>query len=101
MTDLSQFAQLYMMAAVTHAPRKLEDMPELERDMPRVYKAIQSGDYVVVWGADPNRAPQGASRTVLAYVKDAPEKGGMAAFLDGGVRQVSADELKQALGQQK
>jgi hypothetical protein len=94
MQDLSQFAQLYLAEAITRPPRSLKDMPDLQRDMPKAYQAFEDGLYVVCWGADPNRAPAGTTRTVLAYEKATPKKGGVVAFLDGGVRNVTAEEFK-------
>jgi hypothetical protein len=94
-TDLDQFGKMYLADAIGgRPPKRLEDMPDLQRDLPKVYRAIESGDYVVNWGADPSRAPGGTARTVLAYVKDAPQKGGVAVFLDGGVRNATAEEIK-------
>lgn len=95
MQDLSQFAQMYLTDAITQVPRSLKDMPDVRRDLPKAYPAFEDGRYVVCWGADPNRAPDGATRTVLAYEKATPEKGGVVAFLDGSVRNVTAEEFKQ------
>jgi hypothetical protein len=91
--DLRQFAQLYLADATLNPPRSLADMTTLRRDLPKAYPAFEDGRYVVCWGADPNRAPAGTSRTVLAYEKATPEKGGVVAFLDGSVRNVSAQEF--------
>lgn len=92
--DLRQFAQLYLADATLNPPRSLADMTTLRRDLPKAYSAFEDGRYVVCWGADPNRAPAGTSRTVLAYEKATPEKGGVVAFLDGSVRNVSAQEFQ-------
>ena len=40
---------------------------------------------------------QGSSNTILAYEKDAPEKGGMVAHGDGSVKKLTADEFKKAI----
>jgi len=92
--DLGQFAKMYLADAIGKPPQSLADMPDLRRDMREAYKAFEDGRYVVLWGADPNRAPDGASRTVLAYEKATPEKGGIVAFLDGRVRNVTAQEFQ-------
>lgn len=92
--DLGQFAKYYLAEAIGRPPQSLADLPELRRDMPKAYPAFVDGRYVVVWGVDPNRAPAGASQTVLAYEKAAPEKGGVVAFLDGSVRNVTAQEFQ-------
>jgi hypothetical protein len=75
-------------------PRSLADMPDLRRDMSKAYTAFEKGLYVVNWGADPNHAPDGASRTVLAYEKAAPEMGGVVVFLDGSIRNVTVQEFQ-------
>jgi hypothetical protein len=93
-TDLGQISKWYMIEATTGTvPRGLQDLSDFKRDLPRVYKAIEEGRYVVCWGADPNRAPAGTTNTVLAYDKDVPEKGGVVAFLDGSIRNVTAQDF--------
>jgi hypothetical protein len=92
--DLGQFAKMYLADAIGKPPQSLADMPDLRRDMPKAYAAFKDGRYVVAWGADPNRASDGASRTVLAYEKAAPAKGGVVVFLDGSVRNVTAQEFQ-------
>lgn len=91
--DLGQISLCYMAAA--SAPRSLQDLADLKRDMPKVYKAIEDGEYIVLWGADPLRAPAGTTNTVLAYDKDVPENGGVVAFLDGSIRTVTAQEFEK------
>jgi hypothetical protein len=92
--DLRQFAQFYMTeASAGKPPRSLADMPDLRRDMSKAYAAFEKGLYVVNWGADPSRASAGTSQTVLAYEKATPEKGGVVVFLDGSVRNVTAQEF--------
>jgi hypothetical protein len=92
--DLGQFALMYLAECISRPPHSLADLPEVRRDMPKAYPAFEDGRYVVAWGADPNHAPGGASRTVLAYEKAAPEKGGVVVFLDGSVRNVTAQEFQ-------
>jgi hypothetical protein len=93
--DLRAFAQMYLAAAISAPPRSLAEMPEVRRDMAKAYPAFVDGRYVVAWGTDPNRASAGASQTVLAYEKATPEKGGVVAFLDGSVRNVTAEEFQK------
>jgi hypothetical protein len=92
--DLREFARLYLLDALTTVPRSLADMPGLRRDLPKAYPAFEDGRYVVFWGADPNRASDGASRTLLAYEKATPEKGGVVVFLDGHTANVTAQEFQ-------
>lgn len=92
--DLRQFAQLYLLDAQTNVPRSLADMPGLRRDLPKAYPAFEDGRYIVLWGADPNRASDGASRTLLAYEKATPEKGGVVVFLDGHTANITPQEFQ-------
>jgi hypothetical protein len=93
--DLREFAGYYLAAASTDKPpRSLSEMPpEFRRDMPKTYKAFEDGNYVVFWGADPKRSLSGWSKTLLAYEKATPEKGGLVVFLDHHVENVSAQEF--------
>jgi hypothetical protein len=96
LVDLEQFGKYYLTdATLGQSPKRLEDMSDLKRDLPKVYQAIQEGRYVVFWNANTN-PPAGASNTILAYVKDAPAKGGLALFLDGRVRNLTAQEFQAA-----
>ena len=45
----------------------------------RAVTAIKDGTFVIFWGANPNLASPELRNTVLAYVKDVPEKGGVVA----------------------
>ncbi|HZT81471.1 MAG TPA: hypothetical protein VFA26_14680 [Gemmataceae bacterium] len=94
--DLSQFGKFYLLQAQTDGPpKKLDDLPDLKRDLPHVARGIQEGYYVVNWGANPANAPAGTSNTVLAYVWDAPQKGGVVVKLDGSVANVTAEQFAQ------
>jgi hypothetical protein len=96
LVDLQQLGQYYLTyATVGQSPKRLEDLSDLRRDLPKVYQAIQEGQYVVFWNANLN-APAGASNTILAYGKDVPTKGGVTLFLDGSVRNITAQEFQTA-----
>jgi hypothetical protein len=56
------------------------------------FTAIKEGNVVVVWGVSGTD-----SGTVLAYPKDAPEKGGPVLMADGKIKTMTADELKAAI----
>jgi len=73
------------------------DTAELQaalREMPHVYKAIQTGDYVFVPAKNPGLPP--GSQTVIIYEK-LPDKSGirLVLFGDGSVKRVSAGEFSQ------
>jgi hypothetical protein len=66
-------------------PAKLADFDKLKHTWPRGYKAIQSGDIVVLWGASlPDDAP-------IAYEKGAPEKGGLVLFGSGATKTLTPE----------
>ncbi|MBN9518530.1 hypothetical protein J0H58_08430 [bacterium] len=77
------------------APRKLSDFDHpYEPGAVNGYAALRDGACVMYWGGSlpgPN-----AGSTVLAYEKSVPEKGGLALFQNGTVKQVTADEFKAA-----
>jgi hypothetical protein len=90
--DLSTYYFSYVDTA-KHGPAKLEDLQDLKKDLPSLYQALADGRYVVIW----NARPDGLSRTVLAYDKDTPAKGGVALLGDGSVKQLSVAEFQAAM----
>jgi hypothetical protein len=91
-TDLKTFAGLYVFYTTEHGnrpPARLEDL-NLRQDAAQVAKAFEEGAYVAVLGG-------AAVSQVVAYEKDAPERGGMVAQRDGSVVRMTAEELKAAL----
>jgi hypothetical protein len=88
--DLRNIAQLYAADHLTGSPpKKVEDLKGLDA---RAVEAIKDGTYVVLWNANPN-APGTA---IVAYEKDVPTKGGMAADLTGTVKRMTAQEFQTA-----
>jgi hypothetical protein len=75
-------------------PRQWSDLNQAEFQgvYPIGFQALQSGQYIAVWGV--SGKDEG---TVLAYEKDAPAKGGMVLMADGTVKTMSANELQAAL----
>ena len=97
--DLKQLATYYTMYTLTNnrPPASLMDLPDVKRDLPKLYKEITDGVIIVLWNADPARAPAGSSNTVFAYVAKPSPQGRIAAFLDGHVLNMSeADFAKTA-----
>jgi hypothetical protein len=92
--DLRGFGQIYTQYCLTNGrpPMKLEDMEDLMREAAQVQRMIQSGEYVVNWGLD----PQGNANSVLAYQKDVPMKGGVVVLGDGSVHNMSLQEFQSA-----
>jgi hypothetical protein len=76
-------------------PRKLSDFDHpYEPANIDGYAALRDGECVMLWGGGVPGANAGT--TVVAYEKIVPEQGGLVAFQDGTVKQVTADEFKAA-----
>jgi hypothetical protein len=94
--ELNQLGLYYQLYSTDNhrSPKSLADLkPSIERDMPKLYKAIEDGYYVVVWGI-----PTLSSNVVVAHEKD-PDENGMRQVLlgDGSVRRMNNEELQTAL----
>jgi prepilin-type processing-associated H-X9-DG protein len=57
--------------------------------------------YTVIWGVKMADAMGGTANFALAYPPDAATNGGPVLFLDGSVRQMTAEEFNATLAQQK
>jgi hypothetical protein len=91
--DLKQIALHYKSYGDgTRSPAKLEDLPDLKRDMAKVYQAVQDGIYVVYWNVHPTTS----GSAILAYVRDAPTKGGVVVRFDGSIDNLTAEQFKTA-----
>jgi hypothetical protein len=75
-------------------PHQLSDLAnkQYEGISPRAVEDLQKGKIIVVFDIQGNDAG-----TVMAYVKDAPTKGGAVLMANGTVRQMTAEEFKSAL----
>jgi len=94
--DFRQLALYYAnySALQNRSPGKLDDLKaDIERDMPKLYKAIEDGDYVVIWSL-----PHLSSEVVLAYEKE-PDENGLrwVAHGDGSVKRLPPEEFEKAL----
>ena len=93
--ELTSIHEMYQHYIKSHkkAPSQLSDLTSKQYDgiYPGPVQALKKGKYVVVWGVNSKD-----SGTVLAYEKDAPEKGGAAVMADGTVRNITAEEAKAA-----
>lgn len=63
-----------------------EAVPLLEQTRP-------GGRFVIKWGLNPRRAPEGSSNTVLGYESKATTEGGPVLLGDGAIMQMTAAEL--------
>jgi hypothetical protein len=73
------------------SPSKLDELADLKRDLPQMYRAIQDGAVVVYWNA-----PLSPAEAVVAYERDAPTRGGAVLLADGSVLQLTPEEFRAA-----
>jgi hypothetical protein len=73
------------------SPSKLDELTDMKRDLPQVYRAIQDGAYVVYWNV-----PLTPAGSIVAYERDAPTKGGVVLAADGSVSHLTAEEFRTA-----
>jgi hypothetical protein len=62
----------------------------------RARKALQSGNYVVIWDAAIHPNAEQRSRIVLIYGKDVPNKGGSVCYQDATVAVLTREEFERA-----
>ena len=96
--DLKQLGLAYHSSYVDSTrrpPAKAQDLaPFIENDR-RLLGRLESGEIVFRYGVTlTDMLPEGTSKTIIAYEKDAPTQGGLVALGDGFVKKVSADEFK-------
>jgi hypothetical protein len=70
-------------------------LKDLQHDHGKLYQAVQAGTYVLLPG-DPSNTPAGASNTIVAYMRDAPTRGGVVALADGSARNMPTPQEFQA-----
>jgi uncharacterized protein (TIGR03066 family) len=77
------------------APTKAEDLiPYLENDT-RVIDPLKSGDVVFIYNVKLEEM-EDPGRTVLAYAKETPSKGGQVVMGNGAMRRMTAEQFKTA-----
>jgi uncharacterized protein (TIGR03066 family) len=95
MDDISWAYSLYKDGSEA-TPSQADDFaPYVEND-PRILKALKSGDIVFIYNVKVADMKEGPAKTVVAYTKDTPTKGGVALMGDGKVVKMTADEFKKA-----
>lgn len=81
-------------AEFQRGPSKLADTAKNEPLYSRGYKAVRSGDIVVLWGVA--MPLEGGGTAIVAYEKKVPSEGGGVLLLSGEVKQMSAAEFQSA-----
>jgi hypothetical protein len=96
--DLRQIGLAYqnLVAVDGKAPAKAEDLAPYFDNNKRLLDLLKNEDIVFFYNVTPTQMTSGTSNTVLAYVKDVPDKGGLVLLGDGSVKKLSAEEFKKA-----
>jgi hypothetical protein len=96
--DLKQIGLAYhnLVAVDGKAPAKAEDLAPYFDNNKRLLDLLKNEDIVFFYNVTPTQMTAGTSNTVLAYVKDAPDKGGLVLMGDASVKKMSAEEFKKA-----
>jgi hypothetical protein len=81
-----------------HRPARVSDLAKLEHTYPKGYKAVKSGDVVVIWGGSVagDGGIEEAGEVVVAYEKNAPTAGGYVLFTNGKIKKLTAAEFASA-----
>jgi hypothetical protein len=82
--------------AFAKGPAGPEDLKNYLEGGNDAYQALAKGDFVVIWNVRIPEMIEGTGNTVLGYDKDVPAKGGLVLMGDASVREMSADEFKNA-----
>jgi hypothetical protein len=79
-------------------PANLAALHGCQSLFPRGYRAVQSGEVVILWGAGVKGEGEstGSGGDVVAYEKDAPTQGGYVLLTSGEVKKLSASEFQSA-----
>jgi hypothetical protein len=91
--DLKKLCDLYgaYYSARGYGPAKVDVLEPLatgDEEAKSALEAVRAGRYVLLWGVDVNavgRTRPGMAFTILGYVQEVPESGGMVLMVDGGV----------------
>jgi hypothetical protein len=77
-------------------PSRIEDLAPFYENDAAVTAAVKDGTFVVFWNSDYRKMTKGTSNTILAYHKDAKDKGGLVLLADGSVKTMSPKEFNAA-----
>jgi hypothetical protein len=98
--ELEEIRDMYKLYAEDkhRPPTQLAQLKQYEPGFSKGFEALQSGEVVVVWGADLSET---AGKGVLAYGKDVPTKGGPVLLRDGTIKIMTAQEFQAAAPKSK
>ena len=104
--DLIQIAFAYHNFHAEHGrgPRSAEELLGFEDPAARLLegnadvqsgsrRAVQSGEYVIIWNVAIQRRPEQNAGKVLAYQRETPETGGFVAYQDASVAFLTPEEF--------
>jgi hypothetical protein len=95
-TELRDLGEMFQLFAQENRrpPKNLADLGTISPEPPPGYLAAEEGRIVVLWGG---AFTTGAGKSaVMAYEKDAPNRGGFVLLQDGTVKQMNAAEFQAA-----
>jgi hypothetical protein len=78
------------------APENAEDLAPYFENNERLLGELKSKRIVFFYGVGLLDMKAGTSKTILAYQKDVPARGGWVLFGDGSVKRMSAEEFKES-----
>lgn len=76
-------------------PKGVKDLMALERGYSAAIGSLRDKSVLLYWGTGFSETPE-ASRTILAFQKDVPERGGEVLMQDGTARKMTAEEFRAA-----
>jgi len=95
LVDLKEIAMYYQLHLSDGAQAHELVLKDLHHDHGKLYQAVQEGRYILLSG-DPGNTPAGASNTIVAYMPNAPNTGGVVALADGSARNMPTPQEFQA-----
>ena len=98
LNELKQLGMAYVAYADANGmgPKVPGDLLPFVENNAKLIKDVTDGVYVLTMGIRPALLPQGSSNTILGYVHDVPQKGGVVLFADTAARNVRKDEFDAA-----
>lgn len=79
-----------------HGPRNLQELGQYLENNQKILKAIQDGEIVVLYGANPLFMPEGTSNTILAYEKNADRGLRYVLLADTSIKTMNQEDFDKA-----